>query len=165
MAFSPNTFTANFVAPTLATAPQFVLRPLTIHHVIKDYDAVMTSREHLWRRFGAAWGWPAADLSLEQDLIDLAWHQKEFQIGSSFAYSVLSLDESRTLGCVYIYPPSTPKIDHAADADVWFWARQSELASGLEQDLEAFIMNWLAENWPFKTVLLNTVFTKINLAY
>ena len=157
MSFSPNSFPANFVVPVSAQAALFVLRPLTIHHVIKDYDAVITSREYLWRRFGDAWAWPAGDLSLEQDLIDLAWHQKEFQNMSSFAYSVLNLDESRALGCVYIYPPKTQNVE----AEVWFWARTSELASGLEHDLEAFLCRWLAENWPFKIVMLNNQFKTI----
>jgi hypothetical protein len=40
---------------------------------------VMTSREHLWDQFGQPWGWPSEDLTLEQDLIDLASHQKEAQ--------------------------------------------------------------------------------------
>ena len=60
--------------------------------MIKDYDNVMTSQMHLWQRFGKICDWPAADLTLEQDLIDLAWHQKEFQTNSSFAYEILSLD-------------------------------------------------------------------------
>lgn len=158
MAFLPQSFPPEFITPTHATTALFVLRPLTIHHLVKDYDAVMTSREHLWQRFGAVWGWPETNLSLEQDLIDLAWHQKEFQNKSSFAYSVFNLDESRTLGCVYIYPPSTPK----TDADVWFWARQSEQARGLEGDLAIFLGHWLAECWPFKTVMLNCEFLKID---
>jgi hypothetical protein len=39
----------------------------------------MTSREHLWDQFRQPWGWPSEDLTLEQDLIDLASHQKEAQ--------------------------------------------------------------------------------------
>ena len=46
----------------------------------------MTSREQLWEQFGQGWGWPSEDLTLEQDLIDLAWHQKEAQRRSSFTY-------------------------------------------------------------------------------
>jgi hypothetical protein len=148
----------NLIAPPTADSLLFALRPLTIHHVIKDYDAVMTSQAHLWQRFGAIWNWPAADLTLEQDLIDLAWHQKEFQTNSSFAYTVLSLDESSVLGCIYIYPANVPE----ADADVWFWARQSELAKKLEDDLEMFILDWLAKSWPFDLVLLNGKCQTIN---
>ena len=135
----------------------FKLRPLTIHHVVKDYDAVMTSRDHLWRRFGEVWGWPAADLTLEQDLIDLAWHQKEFQTQSSFAYSVLNLEESQVLGCVYVYPSKL----HELDAEIWFWIRQGELVNNLEQELYCFITSWLNISWPFNAVMLNNEMVKV----
>ncbi len=86
-----------------------------------------------------------------QDLVDLGWHQKEFQLRSTFDYAVMSLDGGRLLGCVYIDPPS----ESGTGADVWFWARQSELASGLEEDLGRFVESWLASAWPFEKVTLN----------
>jgi hypothetical protein len=113
-----------FEVPALLETDRFRLRPLTVHDVVKDYDAVMTSREHLWRQFGQAWGWPPADLTLEQDLIDLGWHQKEFQRRSSFDDAVMSLDEARLLGCVYVDPPEKA----GYDAEVCLWVRASELA-------------------------------------
>ena len=77
---------------------------LTVDDVVKDYDAVMTSVDHLRGVFGPQSDWPAEDLTLEQDLIDLGWHQKEFQIRRSFAYTVMNLSETTCLGCVYINP-------------------------------------------------------------
>jgi hypothetical protein len=90
-------------------------------------------------------------MTIEQNIVDLGWHQKEFQLRSSFDYAVMSLDEQRLLGCVYIDPPHEP----GTDADIWFWARQSELASGLENDLASFLSTWLAKAWPFRTVTFN----------
>lgn len=72
---------------------RFRIRPLAIYDPVKDDDAVMTSREHLWDQFGQAWGWPPEDLTLEQDLVELAWQQREAQRRSSFAYVVMRLDE------------------------------------------------------------------------
>ena len=129
----------------------FLLRPITIHDVIKDHDAVITSQEHLWNRFGEKWGWPSPDLSLEQDLIDLAWHQKEAQIQSSFTYSVMSSDQNLQLGCVYVDPPSV----NETDAEVWFWVRTSMLESGFASKLEEFVRKWLKTEWPFNVVNLN----------
>ena len=43
---------SDFKAPLTAETELFLLRPITIHDVIKDYEAVMSSRDHLWRRFG-----------------------------------------------------------------------------------------------------------------
>ena len=96
---------SEFEVPDLLEHDRFRLPPLTVHDLVKDYDAVMSPRDYLWDQFGQAWGWPRADLALEQDLIDLGWHQKEFQRRSSFAYAVMSPDETRLLGCVYVDPP------------------------------------------------------------
>jgi hypothetical protein len=102
----------------------------------------------LWDQFGQAWGWPPTDLTLEQDLIDLASHQKEFQRRSSFAYAVMSLDETRLLGCVYVDPPEKA----GDDAEVWLWVRASELAGGLDALLYATVRRWIEERWPFQRV-------------
>jgi hypothetical protein len=141
----------SFVVPLKVEASKFILRALSIHDVVKDYDAVMTSQEHLWRRFGEVWGWPQKDLSFEQDLVDLAWHQKEFELKNSFAYTVINLDQSKVLGCVYLYPSRTDDID----ADVWFWARESEHQFNLEQDIKVFLMGWLSNFWSFNRISLN----------
>jgi hypothetical protein len=114
--------------------------------VVKDYDAVMTSVEHLKGVFGPDSGWPSPAMTLEQDLIDLGWHQKEFQRGSSFAYTVMSPDETRCLGCLYIDP--SPRPDY--DAMIVAWVRQSEAATGLDQHLLETIRNWLRTSWPFR---------------
>ena len=87
-------------------------------------------------------------LTLEQNLIDLGWHQKEFQTRRSFAYTVVSLDESMVLGCVYLNP--SRKRDY--DAVALLWARQSRLESGLEERLLAAVRGWLTDLWPFTKV-------------
>jgi len=141
----------DFVVPVAVETDGFRMRMLTIHDLVKDYDAVMSSREHLWRRFGGVWGWPKPEMTLEQNLIDLGWHQKEFQRHSSFAYTVVTLDETRTLGCAYIDPPTAGGMD----AEVWFWARQSELQGRLEDRLDAHLRRWLRSEWGFRAVSLN----------
>lgn len=149
----------SFDVPFTAEAARFQLRALSIDDVVKDYEAVITSHEHLWHRFGEVWAWPATDISLEQNLIDLARHQSEFQQRTAFAYSVLSPDDARVLGCVYIYPPTSDDVD----ANVWFWARQSEIASKLEQSIETFLMMWLRNSWSFGRVMLNGELVEIEL--
>ncbi|NHC16366.1 GNAT family N-acetyltransferase [Motilibacter deserti] len=144
MAFLPR----GFVVPAPVEQPRFTLRHITVHDVVRDYDAVMSSRERLWEQFGEVWGWPAADLTIEQDLIDLAWHQKEGDLRRAFNFAVLSPDGGRLLGCVYVDPPEKA----GADADVAFWVRTSEAETGLEAELETFVRRWLAEEWPFDAV-------------
>ena len=93
---------ADFKVPDKLEKEHFRIRMLTVNDVVKDYDAVMSSVEHLQGVFGTNDEWPSKDLTFEQDLIDLGWHQKEFQSRSSFAYTVVSLDESEVVGCLYI---------------------------------------------------------------
>ena len=136
----------DFAVPEKLETNEFRLRMLTVHDVVKDYDAVITSVDHL-ETIWPGGGWPKG-LTLEQNLIDLGWHQKEFQIRRSFAYTVVTPSESKVIGCVYIDP--TRKRGY--DAVVYLWARESELAGGLETRLYDAVRRWIAEAWPFKTV-------------
>jgi hypothetical protein len=137
---------ADFAIPEKLETREFRLRMLTVHDVVKDYDAVMSSVEHC-KTIWPSGEWPEG-LTLEQNLIDLGWHQKEFQMRQTFAYTVVNPSESRVLGCVYIEP--TRRRGH--DAVVYLWARQSELAGGLEDRLYATVKNWIVMEWPFQTV-------------
>ena len=134
----------DFAVPQQLETSEFRLRMLTVNDVVKDYDAVMSSARHLKTTWPDG-KWPDG-LTLEQNLIDLGWHQKEFQMRRSFAYTVVTPSESRVLGCVYIDPTSK----RGYDAAVSLWARQSELASGLEARLHAAVREWLVREWPFK---------------
>jgi hypothetical protein len=138
----------DFEVPELLETNRFRIRPLTIHDVVRDFDAVMTSREHLWGQFGQAWGWPSEDLTLEQDLIELAWHQREAQRRSSFAYVVMLPDDQVQLGCVYIVPSEKQGFDAVATT----WVRASEVPGGLDEELYGTVRRWLAERWPFTRV-------------
>ena len=139
----------HFNVPDRLEAARFVLRMLSIHDLIRDYDAVMSSADHLKATYSAVYNrsWPDG-LTLEEDLIDLAWHQREFTIGRSFAYAVTSPDDAAYLGCVYINP--TLKTDY--DAMVMLWVRASELASGLDGELFATTKAWISDVWPFARV-------------
>jgi hypothetical protein len=147
VAQSANPFVSpEFEVPATLETKEFRLRMLTVNDVVKDYDAVMTSVDHL-KMIWPGGTWPEG-LTFEQDLIDLGWHQKEFQRRRSFAYTVVTPSESQVTGCVYINP--TPKRGY--DAVVYLWARQSELKGGLESRLYAAVREWVAKEWPFKKV-------------
>jgi len=139
---------SEFVVPEVLETDRFLLRMLTVKDVVKDYDAVMSSLEHLQRQKVFGDSWPESTLTLEQDLIDLGWHQKEFQTRRSFAYTVMSLDETECLGCVYIVPPKGSDVQ----ADVYLWVRQSEFEKGLDPVLFETVKSWIAEVWPFESV-------------
>jgi hypothetical protein len=137
---------ASFAVPEILETTEFRLRMLTVRDLIADDEAVTSSAAHLQAVFRGG-GW-SDGLTLEQNLIDLGWHQKEFQRRSSFAYTVVDPSERRVLGCVYIDPTRQP----GCDAEVTMWARQSKLATGLETRLVAAVRDRLARAWPFDRV-------------
>ena len=136
----------NFKIPEKLETKEFRLRMLQINDVVKDYDAVMSSVNEI-KTIWPVSDWPAG-LTLEENLIDLGWHQREFQIRRSFAYTVVSLDEIRVLGCVYINP--TRK--HGYDAEVYLWARETKLGTGCDAILYDTVKLWLKNEWPFEKV-------------
>jgi len=138
---------ADFKVPAKLENEHFRIRTLTVNDVVKDYDAVMTSIDHLQGSFGES-TWPPKDLTFEQDLIDLGWHQKEFQIRSSFAYTVVALDETEVIGCLYINPTSKA----GYDASIIMWVRASVLDRGLDAILFNTVKEWVKKDWPFKKV-------------
>ena len=148
----------SFNVPEQKETSDFQLRMLTVHDIVKDYDAVMSSVGRLTTVFGDNSGWPRG-LTLEQNLIDLGWHQKEFQRRTSFAYTVMKPDETMCLGCVYILPPTRNNTIHNStsdnsgfDAAVFLWVRDSAYAEGLDEKLFAVVKQWIEEEWPFRAV-------------
>ncbi|MFT7200894.1 MAG: hypothetical protein ACI9UD_002551 [Glaciecola sp.] len=104
----------------------------------------MSNREHLQGVFGSNSTWPAVDLTLQQNLIDFSCHQKEFQIKRSFAYTVVTLDEKRVTGCIYIY--STDKGEF--DLEITIWVRQDALKDVYDVVFFKTVAEWLANEWP-----------------
>ena len=133
----------DFAVPAGLETPRWRLRMLSVDDVDLDYEAVVSSEAHLLARFGP--GWPTG-LTRRQNLVDLGWHEKEFQRRGSFAYTLVAPDETRVLGCVYIEPTALP----GHDAVVRYWVRSSERETGLEAELGSALRDWLAGSWPFR---------------
>ena len=136
----------DFEIPALLKTDRFRLRMLSVDDVEKDYEAVIESRELLHTLFGGPW--PRPGFTLEENLADLERHQQEFLSRKAFAYTVVSLDETRVLGCVYIDPPETTD----SNAVVVMWVRQTEYDKGLGEILFNEVRNWISSEWPFKKV-------------
>jgi hypothetical protein len=132
---------------TVLETEQFRIRPMTVRDVVIDYEAVVGSPAEL----GAAFGDPDAvpqPYTFEQELIELGWHQKEFQMGFSFCFIVVSLDEQTSYGNVYVFPASRGDFD----AEIYTWVRKDQIDRGLGEDLFEITRKWIAESWPFERV-------------
>jgi hypothetical protein len=131
-----------FAVPTRIEGSGFHLRMLTIHDVIKDFAAVMDCLDWLPGFMEPGSNWPRG-LTIDENLIDLGWHQREFTQRHSFAYTVMNDDESRCLGCCYLYPSDRP----AFDAMAFYWARDRKL----DEDLGKVFRTSL-QDWPLKRI-------------
>jgi hypothetical protein len=140
--FVPETFDV----PPLLETNGFRLRMLSVGDVDKDYEAVIESRD-LLHSMGSSW--PREGFTIEENLADLERHQQEFVDRKAFAYTVVSLDEDRVLGCVYINPTE----NEDADAQVFMWVRQSEYDKGLDAVLFKAVRDWMDSSWPFEVVI------------
>jgi hypothetical protein len=126
------------------------LRPIRQADVDIDYPAVMGSRERLWSKYGAAWGWPPADMSYEADREDLARHERDRRPGD---VQLRGAGRGRVSppGCVYIDPPDDDS-PRGTDAVVSWWVVDDEVGTDLERTLGELIPLWLAETWRFRSV-------------
>jgi len=118
----------------------FYLNVLTVADVERDFETVMESVEEIRATYSSS-GWPDG-LTLEENWLDLAWHQKEFETKRSFTW-VIEGANSAYLGCLYIYP----SIIGEKSADVkWWWK------TGVDVDTDQFradLSSWLqSEDWP-----------------
>lgn len=138
---------AEFTVPERLDGQDYHLRMLSIDDLEKDFEAVVESADRLHGLLDPNSRWPDG-LTRQEDLIDLAWHQREFTIRHSFAYTVMSTDERRCLGCVYIFPSDR----RGFDAMVFFWVRSGLDAEKRDAALGALLRTWIAERWPFKSV-------------
>ena len=101
---------ADFEAPAVLEHERFRLRMLTVDDVVADFDALCSRVD----RDGKPQ--PPFVATVRENLVDLRWHQKEFELRRSFAYTVVAPDESEVLGCVYLYPSGTHDAAHCIAA-------------------------------------------------
>lgn len=133
-----------FVVPIIYKTKSFTIRKLTALDLQKDYSAVMESKDHIRELYPEEYtnGWPADDLTLEQDENDLKRHEKEFDERAAFAYTVFDFENKNCLGCIYIDP------SNLYDAEITMWTR-AEVTDAL---LYTTVKKWIENDWPFKIV-------------
>ena len=130
----------DFEVPDVLEQERFRLRKLTVDDVVKDFDAICDRVDHRGNPR------PPFVETVAENLVDLGWHQREFELRRSFAYTIVAPDESRVLGCAYIDPSDTH------EARVWMWVRRDAYEDGLDPVVEAALREWLERDWPFERV-------------
>jgi len=139
---------ADFKVPAKVVRQEYQLVPLGPSLAKHDFDAYMSSIEHIRANFGGG-KWPSEGITMADAVKDVEGEEQRFQARKSFTYAVLTPDGKAELGCVYI----SPSREAGHDAVVRMWTTKKAFDAGLQARLEADVRGWLAKEWPFKNVL------------
>lgn len=138
-----------FEVPERVEIDGVVLTPIPLENWLKDVHAIRELRDYYERN-------PAAQLlnpglQLPDDIVfamsDVCWMYKLWRLRASFAYGIMTEDESVELGCLYVF--ATRKRGY--DAEVVSWMREENLQP-LGEKLYEFAESWIPEVWPFTRV-------------
>lgn len=134
----------DFAVPRELVTGDFRLEPLGLQHNAGDYDAWMSSTNHIRATPGFRDStWPDPQMTLEENLADLRRHAQDFAQRAGFTYTVLDPASGEVIGCVYVYPPRRP----GYDVHVRSWVRADR--AELDKPLHDSVRRWLGEAWPF----------------
>lgn len=142
-----------FSAPTELTYEDTIARPLTREDLKADLDGVNSSIEIIRRTRGGSW--PEEQITEDFDLLDLAWHEREFRDNESFAYVIYDKSQ-KYIGCFYLYPMgmrttlTEELLDYDVDANWWVTAEAYE--NGYYKKLQTALAVWLKDEFPFKNI-------------
>lgn len=125
--------------PRSVALPLCQMTPLSPDFTQEDYDIVMETADLLSDGPGA---WHDG-LTLAENAIDLAWHEREFTTKRSFSW-ILRDDAGCYLGCFYIYPA----IGARGTAKVVLWIRKRDDRAVLAATLRAALEDWTAQALP-----------------
>ena len=138
----------DYSVPMRLVRKSYQLKPLGPALAQHDFDAYMSSIEHIRANFGSG-KWPYPGITMAEAVKDVEGEQERFQARKSFTYAVLSPDGKQELGCVYIQPSREKEYD----AVVAMWTTKKAFEGGLQTRLDADVRAWLKKDWPFQRVL------------
>ncbi|MEM1387186.1 MAG: hypothetical protein AAF748_06135 [Pseudomonadota bacterium] len=113
--------------------------PLSPEHVDEDLAAVQATAPLLEGIFGT---WPSR-LTREDNLIDLAWHEREFTARRSFSW-ILRDAGGAYIGCFYLFPAIGQR--GAAEAALWLCDIPDRVVVAAQ--LKAALTDWMARVVP-----------------
>jgi hypothetical protein len=143
-----------FVPPRFANLGGVALEVLGPRHAAADFVAVSSSRNDIRHVFGPENGWPAAEMTFEQNLADLARHADEFERRDAFAYAMLR-SPAEYVGCFYLKPVKSriaqDRRKTLFDAQAFFWLSSVQTSLSALR-VHAELSSWLHGDWPFRAV-------------
>ncbi len=136
----------NFQAPKDLEYEGLQAKALTRSDLKADMEGVNSSLELIRKTRGGSW--PSEPVTEDFDLLDLAWHEREFRDGTSYAYVVYD-DKGAYIGCFYLYPMGarTELSEYLMeyDVDASWWVTTEAYDKGYYEKLYKAIQTWLAD--------------------
>src|SRR5260370_32764968 len=102
---------ADFAVRRIHKTSQFQLTPLGPELAKEDFDAYMSSIEHLQKTFSGSTRWHNDKITMADAIKDVEGEKARFDARKSFTYAVLARDGKGELGCAYISPSKNPGYD------------------------------------------------------
>lgn len=118
---------------------RYQLTPLSADQVDEDFAAVQATAPLLGGIFG---NWPVG-LTQRDNLIDLAWHDREFIARRSFSW-ILRDEFGTYIGCFYIFPDLG--VRGRAKAALWLCDLPDREA--MARHIKTQLLAWLAAHLP-----------------
>lgn len=126
--------------PREADVGPFRLGPLGPAQAEEDFEVVTTSEAVLVGVFGSDW---PKGLTLDENRVDMGWHDREFTAKRSFAWIVRDA-EGAYLGCAYLYPD----IGSTGRGQVVTWIRDMPERLEVLAAFNAVFADWLGPFLP-----------------
>ena len=142
-----NFVSVDFVVPTSFEGEHFQLQVLGPDVNELDYEAVMSSKKNLRNIFAKNDRWPCDKMTAKENNSDLITHLREFNNREAFAFTVLTPEKNKCIGCIYIEPCYRENFD----AEVYFWIRDDNLY--LESEFYRIVNKWIKDDWPFANTI------------
>jgi len=146
---APRFVPAAFQVPRSFETANYRLVPLGPDLAKQDFDAYMSSIEHLQQTFTHSKSWPHAGVTMADAIADVEGEKQRFDARQSFTYAIVTLDGKQELGCLYLSPSKTP----GSDANARLWVTKARFDAGFEKEVIPVVKKWIAEKWLFTNVV------------
>lgn len=139
-------FPRGFKAPKKLKYDNLTARPISRTDVDADVDAINSSLKLI--RGTRKDTWPLKPVDKSYSELNIAWHEREFRDGRSFAYVVYN-DLAEYIGCFYLYPMgyrielTEELLD--CDVDVSWWVTSDAYQEGYYQKMFEALQEWMGE--------------------
>jgi hypothetical protein len=167
--FDQGPWNGTYLPPFTRRTSRVHLEPVAPRTSTLDYEAYMSSVDHLVRSFwgatapmrsvaegGGPWwegaaDWPTPDITPDAGNLDAMSCWAQFGRGEAFSYSALTPDRTKQLGCTYLWP--TVDGDDPYEAANRIWVVESELATDLDRHLLEETLAWVEAEWSLNRII------------